>query len=72
MTVAAMEATGDDQVLTPFSDDELREVAQILGSGQEDGSVQDLVLSSEVIGEKNKALEKEVQDVEREVLDECL
>ena len=67
-----MEATGDDQVLTPFSDDELREVAQILGSGQEEGSVQDLVLSGEVIGEKNKVLEKEVQDVEREVLDECL
>ena len=71
-----MDGKEDEQVLTPFCDDELREIAQLLSDGKEEeegeGSVQDIALSSEVIGEKSKALEKEVLEVEREVLDECL
>ena len=69
-----MDGREDDEVLTPFRDDELREVAQLLTGGGtgEEGDIQDLVLSSEVIGEKTQALDKEVHDVEEEVLQECL
>lgn len=65
-----MDGKEDEQALTPFCDDELREIAQLLG-GEGEGE-QDLVLSSEVVGEKAKALEKEVLEAEQEVLEECL